>query len=244
MSEIFDVYNIIFLVAAVLIFLRLRSVLGKRTGSERPPFDPYSIRQDKDQTRASKTSDNVIQMPGNEEKQSSQQNTEELKAQAQTAINQVAPEGSDLHQKLSQILEYEPGFNPKEFLKGAGMAYEMIIVAFAQGDTKALKDLLSEDVYAGFTQAINDRNSRGETVESTFIGIDRSSIQDVQLVDKKTHITVRLTSQLISVTKNSDGQVIDGDPTQVSNVTDIWTFSRVLGSNDPNWKLVATESVG
>ncbi|MTI18511.1 Tim44/TimA family putative adaptor protein [Rhodobacteraceae bacterium RKSG542] len=243
MSEIFDVTNIIFLVAAVFIFLRLRSVLGKRTGNERPPYDPYSARGEKKEPekRANGNGDNVIPLPGNE-KTGNARVYDESRDEIEAAINQVAPAGSPSNEKLHEILKFEPNFNPKEFIKGAGAAYEMIITAFAHGDRKTLKGLLSDEVFDGFVGAINERESRKETVDSTFIGIDKAAISDVDLTGNVAQITVRLKAQLISATKDEEGHIVDGDPTQVSEVTDIWTFSRELGSNNPNWKLVATES--
>ena len=118
----------------------------------------------------------------------------------------------------------------------------MIVTAFAQGDRRSLKQLLANDVYDGFIGAIADRESRGETVESTFIGIDKSEIVEANLQDSSTQITMRFKSQLISMTRDSEGRIIEGDPNKVVDVTDIWTFARDITSQDPNWKLVATES--
>ncbi|MEP3278644.1 MAG: Tim44/TimA family putative adaptor protein [Stappiaceae bacterium] len=233
MNEIFDVYNIIFLVLAVVIFFRLRSVLGRRTGNERPPYDPYEAKEaQKDSTGSN---DNVISLP--------RQDNQEADGPGHEAdINRIAPDGSALNEALKTIVAADRGFDPDNFVNGAKMAYEMIVTAFAEGDRKSLKNLLSNDVYEGFLSAIDDRESRKETVESTFVGIEKADIVEAALKSDTAQVTVRFKSQLISATKNTDGAVIDGDPNLVTDVTDIWTFSRDVSANDPNWKLVATEA--
>ncbi len=237
MSELLDIYSIIFLVLAVAIFFRLRSVLGRRTGNERQPFDPYSSREA--ETRKSGGNDNVITLPRGAD---SAQPSEATDHPDDERIERVAPEGSALYTALRTILSADSTFDPAQFVVGARGAYEMIVTAFAAGDRKALKPLLSRDVYDGFQSAISDRESRGETVESTFVGIDKAAIVEAAMKDKIAQVTVRFHSQLISATKDKEGRIIDGDPNKVAEVTDIWTFSRDTRSRDPNWKLIATES--
>jgi predicted lipid-binding transport protein (Tim44 family) len=127
-------------------------------------------------------------------------------------------------------------------VNGAKMAYEMIVMAFADGDRKTLKGLLSKEVLEGFEAAIKERESRGEVVKSTFVGIDKASITQAVIKQSEAQITVRIVSQLISATFDRDGKLIDGDQENVAEVTDIWTFARDVRSRDPNWKLIATES--
>ncbi len=233
MNEIFDVYNIIFLVLAVVIFFRLRSVLGRRTGNERPPYDPYQAKEPQNDTAGS--NDNVISLP--------RQDNQEAEDAAHTPdIDRIAPDGSALNDALKTIVAADQSFDPENFINGARMAYEMIVTAFAEGDKKTLKNLLSKEVYDGFVSAIDDRESRKETVESTFVGIEKAEIVEAALKSGMAQVTVRFKSQLISATKNEDGAIIDGDPNLVTDVTDIWTFSREVAAKDPNWKLVATES--
>jgi len=236
----FDVTTLIFLVLAVVIFLRLRSVLGKRTGHERPPFDPYSARdREADRERPSAASDdNVVSLPGQ-----GRPTGQEQPAAGTATIETVAPEGSALNDALRQILSVDRSFDPQSFLQGARGAYEMIVTAFAAGDRKTLKNLLSKDVYEGFVAAISDRESRGETIESTFVGIEKADLVEAALKGTTAQVTVKFRSELISATRDSDGRIIDGDPNAVSDVTDIWTFARDTTSRDPNWRLVATESV-
>ena len=118
----------------------------------------------------------------------------------------------------------------------------MIVTAFADGDRKTLKGLLSREVYDGFAEAISDRESRGEQVRSTFVGIEDAAIKSAGVVNSDAQVTVSFTSQIISATLDKDGKVVEGDTEQVAEVRDIWTFARDVRSRDPNWKLVATES--
>ena len=238
MNEIFDPLTLLLMGLAVFILFRLRSVLGKRTGNERPPFDPYSKpEQSKDQANGQ---DNVIPLPNQTAQQS--EGREENAPVGDVVIDKVAPEGSALNSALKQILSVDRSFEPEPFLQGARAAYEMIVMAFADGDKKALKNLLSRDVYEGFVAAIDDREKRGETIESTFVGIDKAEIVEAALKGSTAQVTVKIHSQLISATRDKAGEVVDGDPAKVTEVVDIWTFARDTSTRDPNWKLVATES--
>jgi predicted lipid-binding transport protein (Tim44 family) len=140
------------------------------------------------------------------------------------------------------MAEADPSFSPRGFVEGANLAYEMTIEAFAKGDKPALKNLLSKEVFDGFSRVIDDRASQGQRVESRFVGIDKTTIQQASLVGRKASVTVEFVSDLISATYDKAGQVIDGDPKEIRQVTDVWTFERDVGSRDPNWKLVATEA--
>ena len=133
-------------------------------------------------------------------------------------------------------------FDAKHFVAGARAAYEMIVTAFAEGDRRSLKNLLSRDVYDGFDGAIGEREKRGETVESRFVSIDSAEITAAEVRARTAHVTVRFHSKLISATRDKDGNVIDGSAERVTDITDVWTFARDVSSRDPNWKLVATEA--
>jgi len=224
-----DFITLFFLVAAVLIFLHLRSVLGRRTGNEKPPFDPFSARE---AAKVPVDDNKVVTLPKRGE-------TDENRF---AAVDAVAAPGTALNDSLRQLVETDPSFQPKEFLNGARMAYEMIVMAFADGDRDTLKNLLSKDVYDGFDAAITEREKRGEVVKSTFVGIERIEMTQAAVRDSEEQITLRIISQLISATYDKDGKLVDGDAENVSEVDDIWTFSRDIRSRDPNWKLIATES--
>jgi len=154
----------------------------------------------------------------------------------------VAEPGTPIAQGLDAIVAEDPTFDLKHFLAGARAAYEMIVTAYAEGDRRSLKNLLSRDVYEGFDAAIREREAKGETAESRFVSIDKSDITAADLKGRTVQITVRFVSQLVSLTRDRNGAVIDGSPDKVTDVTDVWTFARDLSSRDPNWKLVATEA--
>ncbi|QCI96651.1 Tim44/TimA family putative adaptor protein [Agrobacterium larrymoorei] len=225
-----DFITLFFLVAAVLIFLQLRSVLGRRTGNEKPPIDPYTARE---VSKAPADDNKVVTLPkrgeGEEENRFA-------------AVDAIAPAGTALNDSLRELVKSDASFQPKEFLNGARMAYEMIVMAFADGDRKTLKNLLSKEVYEGFDAAISERESRGEVVKSTFVGIEKIDITQAAIRGSEEQITLRIISQLISATYDKDGKLVNGDAENVSEVDDIWTFSRDIRSRDPNWKLIATES--
>jgi predicted lipid-binding transport protein (Tim44 family) len=238
MTGFVDIYTIIFLVIAVVVVLRLRGVLGKRTGHERPPFDPYSRRD----TAPPATADsNVIGLPPRAEARNAP--PAEIGAAAEERIKTIAPDGSPLNAGLKAVAAADRTFDPKEFIAGAKSAYEMIVTAFAEGDRKTLKQLLSREVFDGFVQAITQREARNESIDFKFVGIDKADITGASLKGGSAQITVRFLSKLISATRDGGGKVIDGDPVKVGDVTDIWTFARETASRDPNWKLIATESV-
>ena len=253
MSGFVDIYTLIFLVLAVVIFFKLRGVLGQRTGTERPPFDPFARRggdakqdgkgQDGKTIDAQPVAgapagepDNVVALPR-------PAGAAEAVVAADERITAVAEPGSPAAAGLAAILAVDRSFDPRQFLDGARTAYEMIVTAFARGDRKALKPLLGRDVFEGFARAIDEREQRGETVEFNFVGIDKSEIVDAALRGSSAQVTVRFLSKLVSATRDKAGEVVDGDPVLVSDVTDIWTFARDVSSRDPNWKLIATESV-
>jgi predicted lipid-binding transport protein (Tim44 family) len=237
MSPVFDIYTIIFLALAVFIFARLRSVLGQRTGRERPPYDPYSTRD----AKPAAARENVVPLPGRTGESLPRAEVEAGNGSAERWAG-VAEAGSPLAAGLEAIAKADPDFDVRHFLSGAKSAYEMIVTAFAEGDRRTLKNLLARDVFDGFTAAIAERESRGETLESRFIAIDKAEITGAELKGRNAQITVRFVSQLISVTRNRAGEPIEGSPDRVTDVTDIWTFSREVGSRDPNWKLIATEA--
>jgi len=231
-----DIYTIIFLALAVFIFLRLRSVLGQRTGRERPPYDPYSAR-DAVRTPAS---DKVVALPTRGGEPAPQ--PVEPAEPAADRWKGIADEGSAVATGLDAIVAEDKTFDAKHFLAGARQAYEMIVTAFAEGDRRSLKNLLSREVYDGFETAIREREGRGETTETRFVSIDKADITGAEVRGKSAQITVRFVSQLVSVTHDRTGAVIEGSPEKVTEVTDVWTFARDISSRDPNWKLVATEA--
>lgn len=241
MSDSFDLSTLFFLGLAVFVFLRLRGVLGKRTGNERPPVDPYSPRDASQSPRDDTAKEgNVISMPGAARIEQAPDNDDDL--DIPPIWKGHAKPGSDLATGLEAIAGADRDFHPGSFLEGAKSAYELIVCAFADGDRKTLKNLLSKEVFAGFDSAITERQDRNETMESSFVGIDKATIIEAGLADQKARVTIKFVSELISATKDSEGRVIDGDPKRVREVVDIWSFMRDTNSRDPNWQLVATEA--
>lgn len=231
----FDFVTIFFLVAAVVIFLQLRNVLGRRTGNEKPPFDPYS-RPDPADPSAAPERGKVVTLP--------RRDGTEGEEGAYASVDAFTPAGTPLNESLRRVVDRDPSFNPKEFVNGAKLAYEMVVVAFADGDRKTLKNLLSREVYEGFDAAIADREAKGEVVKSNFVGIEKADIVSAEAKDNEVNVTVRVISQLISATYDKAGKLTDGDADTVAEVNDLWTFARDIRSRDPNWKLIATESEG
>lgn len=232
-----DLTTLVTLAIAVFIFLRLRSVLGKRTGHQRPPFEQRDMREQAPRERGKRESGKVVSLPSRGE----EAETETVDA-TQAAVDALAKPGTKLNKQLKEVIAADETFEPNAFLDGAKLAYEMIVTAFADGDKKTLKNLLSREVYDGFANAITEREARGEQVRASFVGIDSAKITAGEVIRSDIHVTTRFVSQIISATYDAEGKVIDGDPEQVAEVTDIWTFARNAGSRDPNWKLVATES--
>jgi predicted lipid-binding transport protein (Tim44 family) len=238
MSNVFDIYTIIFLALAVFIFLRLRSVLGQRTGRERPPYDPYSAR---DAVR-SPASDKVVTLPTHPAEAPPRPGPVEASQPPAERWKGIAESGSTVAAGLDAIVAADPSFDANHFITGARAAYEMIVTTFAEGDRRQLRNLLSREVFDGFDAAITEREGRGETAETRFVSIDGCTITGAELRGRTAQITVRFISKLVSATRDRNGAVIDGNAEKVTDVTDMWTFARDASSRDPNWKVVATEA--
>lgn len=234
--EELNITTLIILIVAVVIFLRLRSVLGKRTGHERPPMDHSTGREDPVYEQ-----DNVVHLPTSHEKQPEAKPGDDPEV-IKEKIRDFASEDSELGQNLVKVIQKDPEFDPKTFIEGAKTAYEMIVTAFNEGDKATLKPLLSSEVYESFTDELIARDDREEVVEASFIGINKAVLLDVETSGSEASVTIKFVSNLISAVRDKEGEVISGDPKKIIEVTDIWTFARNLTSRDPNWKLVGTDT--
>ena len=234
--QFLDFGTVIFIVAAVFIFLRLRNVLGTRTGHEKPPYNPFAKRDGAATEKSVSDGDNVVALPRRKTDSAGDV------AEAFADLDALAAAGTPFNTALRTIREKDATFGPAKFLDGAKLAYEMIVLAFADGDRKTLKNLLSKDVHDGFIGALDEREKRGEKVQSSFVGIKSAKIIDAEVKGSEANLTLRIASEIITATIGKDGAVIDGDPETVTEVTDVWTFARDLKLRDPNWKLVATEA--
>ena len=234
-----DVTTVVFLALAIFVIWRLRSVLGQKTGHEQPPVDRFSRREQPEPPRPNAgPTDNVVRLPTGQAPAAPMPPP----VPPQDRWAGIAPPDSPLAKGLDEIVKAEPGFDPRTFVEGSKSAYEMIVMAFAQGDVATLRTLLAKDVFDGFERAIKDRESRKEKVETTFVSIDEAKIVGAEARNRMGQVTVRFASKLITATRDAAGQVIDGSPEVVVDNIDVWTFARTLGARDPNWQLVATEA--
>lgn len=218
---------IILAMAAGFIILRLRSVLGRRTGHE-PTADPRG------EEPFVRNPDNVVPMP-----------TPPVRRSRESVMGDIEPayQGTALEPGLVQIKMADPSFSATAFLEGAAKAFEMIVSAYARHDADTLKPLLSADVYARFAAAIQDREDRGESMETELVVLKPPKLESVDVREGRAFVEVRFQSEQVNLVKDKSGAVIEGDRDHVDSVTDVWTFARELGASDPNWVLVATRSI-
>lgn len=232
MGSEFDPLTLILLIIAVVVIFKLRSVLGQRTGHEQPPQEKSAfdkVKKEQADANPKGSDDNVIPLPGQTHAMPTREDVVNI------GMSKDMP-------GLDNIARSDNSFDPGTFVSGGRVAYEMIITAFASGNRGALQGLLSQAVFESFDTVITGREARGETVEMEFIGLDRSEIMSAKLDGSSALITIEFDSSFIQTIKNEEGQVIEGDPITVRKVRDIWTFERDLESQDPNWRVVATES--
>lgn len=251
---------VFFAIVAVFLGWKLYSVLGRRTGHERridpfaqptppeakkgeAPNRPRAVERDDDApvqigSRTPTLRPNLRPVETRPEPVAGGMLPRDRR-QLEAEIAQ-APES--LRAGLDAIRAADPAFDPIEFVGGAKIAFEMILEAFAAGDAKALQPLLAGDVYASFEAAIQERQRLGHRLKTTLVGITHVEIAGAELKDRQALMTLKFTTEQISVTEDSAGQVIEGDPTHVDVLIDIWTFARDTTSRDPNWQLVATQS--
>ncbi len=203
---------------AIFLILRLRSVLGTREGFEKPPAAQAPTR--------SKTKRDFDVIEGGPDRD----------------ITDHVEDGSDAAKALAAMKSAEPSFSVSEFLGGARGAYEMILMAFENGDVDGLKPFLADDVMETFESVIQTREDQGLTIEASFVGIRELALADATFdaATKEGEISVRLMAELTSVVRNADGEIVEGDPNEIKRQRDVWTFARSMGSSDPNWVLVAT----
>jgi predicted lipid-binding transport protein (Tim44 family) len=217
-QQYFDI--ILFAMVAGFLVLRLRSVLGRRTGNERRR--ELFVRR----TRPAPEKGPALIEPS--------------PAAAVTSKN--VPPADAVAEGLNQIQRADSSFDPSRFLEGARTAFEMIVTAFANADKAGLRPLLSDEVFQQFVTAIDERAAAKETLETRILRLAGTDIAEAQLLGRNAQVTVKLTSQQINVTRAMDGSIVDGDPEHPTEKTDYWTFARDTRSADPNWVLVATSS--
>ncbi|MEM7057385.1 MAG: Tim44/TimA family putative adaptor protein [Pseudomonadota bacterium] len=205
---------------AAIVLYRLKTVIGTRTGHE-------------------PTRDGI------------QSTVERAQPSGPVAVPDIPPEEVELADEglaeqsraaLAGIREIEPGFDVRGFVDGARGAYEMILMAYEEGDRGTLKALLADDVYAAFEAGISAREAEGLRVEARFIGVREADVDEVNFDEgtRVADVTVRFVGELITAVRDAENRVVEGDPNEIRRQSDQWTFSRVMGSSDPNWQLTGT----
>jgi len=206
---------------AVFLILRLRSVLGTRDGFEKP----------------------TTPLPGaGDRRRTGRPEFDVIEGGPDRDITDHVEDGSSAAKALAAMKMSEPGFNVTEFLEGARGAYEMILMAFERGDIEEVRGFLSPEVAGTFDEVIADRKSKGLTIEASFVGVREIALVSAEFDRKSSEgdVTVRFVGELTSVVSNAEGEIVEGDPTEIKRQRDVWTFSREMGVDDPNWVLVAT----
>jgi predicted lipid-binding transport protein (Tim44 family) len=204
---------------ALFLIIRLKNVLGTRTGFEKPPAvdapaEPSRVRRD----------------------------FEVIEGGPDRDITDHVDDGTPSAKALAAMKLAEPGFNVTEFVSGARGAYEMILMAFENGDLAPVQPYLGEDVYEAMLSVVSEREDKGLKVDANFIGVRETQLTEAEF-DRDTQdaqITIRFVGEMSSVVRDQEGGVIEGDPNEIKRSRDVWTFQRVMASDDPNWKLVAT----
>jgi predicted lipid-binding transport protein (Tim44 family) len=241
-----DLVTILFLVLAVVIVIKLRSVLGRRTGHEETRLERYKAQQEARQRNNGELvgQDKVVTLPRREREESEARPAtgQAAAADGEQRVREFAVGNSEVSQVLVDIYRADSSFDPDHFVQGAKAAYEIIVTAFAEGNRRTLKNLLNDEVYDGFNGAIVEREKRGEQIDQSFVGIKSADLVEAELKGGVAQLTVKFVSELISATRDRAGVVISGDPKRIREVTDIWTFARDVTSRDPNWRLVATQA--
>jgi predicted lipid-binding transport protein (Tim44 family) len=225
MSEGFAYIDILFFaMVAAFIALRLRSVLGRRTGHERRRSGGFGP------ARPNGAADNVVTLP---ERSTAQ-------AEAEAALGDLADK--DAKAGLTQIRLADQRFELQRFLDGARAAFEMIVEAYAAGDKASLRPLLADDVYAGFERAIDQRQAAGQSFETQLTAVPAVEVVGAEMRGRLAYVTVRFKSEQINLLRDAQGKVLEGDPQTAEEVIDLWTFERDTASPDPNWILVETRT--
>jgi predicted lipid-binding transport protein (Tim44 family) len=201
---------------AIFLILRLKNVLGTREGFEKPPVQAPSPRNRTD--------------------------FEVIEGGPDPDIADHTEGMPDAAEALAKMKKAEPSFGVSDFLGGARGAYEMILMGFERGDMAEIKPFLDDDVYASFAEVVESREKQGLTVEAAFVGIREMALADATFDDESGigEVSVRFIGEMTSVVRDNAGEIIEGDEKKIKRQKDIWTFAREMGSQDPNWQLVAT----
>jgi predicted lipid-binding transport protein (Tim44 family) len=225
MSEGFAYIDILFFaMVGAFIALRLRSVLGRRTGHERRRSGGFGP------ARANGAADNVVALP------------DRSSSPPEVEVGVTAPADKGVKAGLAQIRLADQRFDVQRFLEGARTAFEMIVEAFGAGDKTTLRPLLADGVYSGFERAIDERQTAGHKFETQLTAVPTTEVAGAEMRGRDARVTVRFKSEQINVLRDAEGKVLEGDPQTAVEVVDLWTFERDTTSQDPNWTLVETRT--
>ena len=204
---------------AIFLLLRLRDVLGTREGFEKPVVTRKADERDTRRDRF-----------------------EVIEGGPDLDITDHVDADSGAAKALAQMKQAEPSFSVGDFLGGARGAYEMILMAFEKGDLASIRPFLSDDVYESFATVVEAREQKGLTIDSQFVGLRELKLADADFdaTTREGEITMRYVGELTSVVRDKAGDIVEGNPKEVKRQKDVWTFARVMGSDNPNWQLVAT----
>ena len=225
---------ILFAMIAVFLILRLRNVLGRRDGHEGGHRDPFGSNVSVEEVSDGQDK-KIIQLPDGSDENNFSGNEGDTSSSADG--------NTALAAGVAEIQRLDNTFNTEDFLVGARVAFEMVLEGYSNHDRKILENLLSAEVLANFLRAIDEREKAGHVLEDTLVGIEKSEIVEAYIEDETAQVTVKFVSEQINVVRDSEGQIASGNPNEVINVVDLWTFARDIRSTDPNWALVATHSL-
>jgi len=218
---------ILFAMIAAFLVLRLRSVLGKKTGHQRPPTEEYSSRNEEKPA----SDDNLVEFP----------NSKNEASHPAGVHSEVTPD-NPLAAALTEVKIADPSFDSSEFEEGARGAFELVVQAYAEGNEESLRTLLNDEVFDDFSAAIKQRDEAGEKLDFTLIGIKAAEVIDARVDGRMAFITMRFDSEQVNITRDKDDNIVSGDPNQIEKISDIWIFARNTQARDPNWTLVETRT--
>jgi predicted lipid-binding transport protein (Tim44 family) len=214
MSDGFAFFDIIiFAMLAIYLIFQLRRVLGRKTGMEKPPTNEFT-----EEKEPNLQNENIISLNG--------------KNQDQTA----SASG------ITKLRQLDMNFDEKEFISGSRAAFSWIVSAFADGDAVKLEPLLGPKLFKNFEKVIQERAAAGEKLETKIVSIKSAQIDDVLVAGNTATVTVEFISDQIKVVRDSEENIVDGDPDTIESLTDLWTFNRDVTSPNPNWILTRTET--
>ena len=255
MSDGFQFYDIIFFaLIAIFIILRLRGVLGRRTGQQRQRHaDRFARTEEAPEENQAQPQGEIVHLPDRtrpareapqdvpaDDMATEPAQPRPVRAGRRESTSDQEEAVSGLRAGLEQIRRADHEFSPRRFVQGAQGAFEMVVDAFAKGDTATLRPLLGDDVYDEFAAAIRDRMAEGHVQETTIVALDAAEIISAEMRSSTARVTVKFVSQQINVVRDKEGEEVGGDPSLIERVTDIWIFARNTRSSDPNWALIET----